>query len=65
MKTKHTILIFVAGVFITVFGLMIRTHYPFVANVLLIGGSAIELTGAVLFVYKLFTCPKEKSFWNW
>lgn len=65
MKTKHTILIFVAGVFITVFGLMIRTHYPFFANVLLISGSAIELAGAVLFLYKLFTCPKDKNFLNW
>lgn len=65
MKTLHTILVFLAGIFISVIGLTIRANYPKPANILLIIGTVIELIGAVLFLYKLFTCPKEKNLRHW
>lgn len=65
MKTKHTIIAFVAGLFITVIGIGIRLNSQSFANILLVIGTAVELIGAILFLYKLFTCPKDKNLMDW
>jgi hypothetical protein len=65
MKTKHSIIIFVIGLIISVIGIGIRLHCQSFANILLIIVTAIELIGAVLFLYKLFTCPKDKNLMDW
>lgn len=65
MKTKHTIIAFVIGLFITVIGIGIRLNSQSFANILLVIGTIVELIGAVLFLYKLFTCPKDKNLMDW
>lgn len=65
MQTKHTIIIFVIGLIISVIGIAIRLNSQSFANILLIIGTAVELIGAVLFLYRLFTCPKDKSLMDW
>lgn len=65
MKTKHTIIIFVVGLVFSVFGIGTRLHYQSFANLMLVIGTAIEIIGVILFLYKLFTCPKDKSLMDW
>lgn len=64
MKTKHTIIIFIIGIVFSGLGLALRmSHLPF-ADVLLIIGTAIEIIGGILFLYKLFTCPDNKNLFD-
>ncbi len=68
MKIKHTILIFVIGFLITLIGTLFKiTHWHFgwlSENVLLTVGMILEITGGLLFLYKLFTRDKSKNFFN-
>jgi len=65
MKTKHAFLIFLIGFLLNVVGAFLKIVHFSNANLFLIIGSTIEIMGAVLILYKLFTYPKFRDFMNW
>jgi len=65
MKTKHAFLIFLIGFLINIAGTCLKiVHFPN-ANLCLAIGSPVEVIGAILILYKLFTYPKFRVFMNW
>ncbi|GGG54656.1 GldL-related protein [Hymenobacter glacieicola] len=64
MKTKHFLLLFCLGLSANVVGAMFKILHWQGADVLLITGALPVLTGAVGFIYKLFSHPKVKDFLN-
>lgn len=64
MKTKHTIILFVLGLAIDMFGGLFKILHLPGADVLLIIGTTLQVTGLILFGYKLLTHPNLKEFLN-
>ena len=65
MKTKHAFLIFLTGFLTNIIGAFLKIIHFSNANLFFAIGSTIEIIGAIVILYKLFTYPKFKDFMNW
>jgi NAD-dependent SIR2 family protein deacetylase len=65
MKTKHAVIIFALGLCFDFVGAMSKILHYSNADTLLIIGTVLKLTGALIFLNKLLTRPKVKGFLNW
>ncbi len=64
MKIKHTILIFVVGLFCVFIGALLKIlHYNY-SNDFLITGMIFQVIGGLLFVLKILNSPRAKSILN-
>jgi hypothetical protein len=65
MKTKYAFFIILIGFAVDMVGVLFRiTHWSYASQLLAVA-SVIKIIGSILFLYKLFTYPKFKEFWNW
>jgi hypothetical protein len=65
MKAKHAFLIFLIGFLVNIIGAFLKIVHFSNANLFLAIGSSIEVIGALLILYKLFTYLKFRDFMNW
>ncbi|MBX2888058.1 MAG: hypothetical protein KF829_05350 [Ferruginibacter sp.] len=64
MKIKYTILIFIIGLFCVFIGALFKIlHYNY-SNDFLITGMILQVTGGLLFVWKMLNSPRAKSILN-
>ena len=64
MKLKHGIILLVLGYCIEFIGALQKIMHSPNANTLLITGTILKVSGALLLLYKLLTHPKAKEFLN-
>jgi len=65
MKTRHSITLIVLGLCFDFIGALLKIlHQPY-ADIILIIGTILKVSGALLFLYKISTYPKIKDFLNW
>jgi hypothetical protein len=65
MKTRHAITLYILGLCLNFVGALIKIlHYPG-ANEILITATVFQVSGGLLFLYKLWTNPKMKEFLDW
>jgi hypothetical protein len=62
MKTKHAIILFILGLGIDMIGGLFKILHLQGAEVFLIIGTTCQVTGLILFGYKVLTHPKLKDF---
>ena len=65
MKTKHALIIFALGFIFSLIGALFKLmHWPS-ANIILLTSTILQVSGTLIFIYKLATYPKIKDFLNW
>jgi hypothetical protein len=64
MKAKYAILCLALGLFLSVVGSLFKIMLWTGADILIISGMVLTITGVILFVYKLMSKPKIKDFLN-
>ncbi|AIZ64100.1 hypothetical protein PK28_11045 [Hymenobacter sp. DG25B] len=64
MKAKYAILCLALGLFLSVVGSLFKIMLWTGADILIISGMVLTITGVILFVYKLMSQPKIKDFLN-
>ena len=65
MKAKHALILYVLGLCTELVGALFKIQHWVHADILLIMGTGLKVTGVLLFGYKLLAHPKVKDFLNW
>lgn len=65
MKTKHAIILMMIGLCLDFLAVPLKIMHIGGSAGLFVAGSILKIVGGLIFLYKLLTYPKIRSFLNW